>query len=78
MDNIFKYNLNKNLLREVIVIIGLKRIDMKEEITVKELLDSSVMNFIMNSKFTRKQDIINFIQLVFPQPVDQFSQTKLH
>ena len=27
---------------------------------------------------TNIQNITNFIQLVSPQPVDQFSQTKLH
>ena len=30
------------------------------------------------SLFTDSDTITNFIQLVSPQPVDQFSQTKLH
>ena len=41
-------------MREVIVQISLKRIDMQEEITVKALLDSGMMELVMSSGFTRK------------------------
>jgi len=43
-DNISMHNLDKgDLLREVMVKIGLERIDMQEGITVEALLDSSAM-----------------------------------
>jgi len=41
VNNIFCCNLdNRNMLREVMVKIGLKRIDIQERITVEGLLDS--------------------------------------
>ena len=43
------------MLREVIVKIGLERIDTQEEVTVEALLDSGAMELAMSSKFTRKQ-----------------------
>ena len=55
IDNTSIHNLNKeNLLREVIVKIGLERIDMQEGITVKALLDSGATGLVMSSEFTRK------------------------
>ena len=42
-------------LREVIVKIGLERIDMQEGITVEVLLDSGVTGLVMSSEFARKQ-----------------------
>jgi len=55
-DNTFIRNLDKgNLLREVIVKIGLKRIDTQEEIMMKGLLDSNTIGLVMSSEFTRKQ-----------------------
>ena len=42
-------------LREVIVKIGLERIDIQEGITVEALLDSRATGLVMNSKFARKQ-----------------------
>jgi len=43
------------MLREVIVKIGLERIDMQEGVTVETLLDGSVTELMMSSEFTRKQ-----------------------
>ena len=43
------------LLREVIVKIGLERIDTQEEIIVEMLLNSGVTGLVMSSEFTRKQ-----------------------
>ena len=55
MENIFYYNLNnRDILREVIIKIGLERINIQERVTVKTLLDSGVIRLVMNSKFTRK------------------------
>ena len=45
----------ENLLREVIVNIKLKRVDIQEEITVKALLNSSVMELVISLEFSRKQ-----------------------
>jgi len=43
------------ILREVMVKIGLERIDMQEEITVEALLDSRATGLVMSSEFARKQ-----------------------
>jgi len=42
-------------LREVMVKIGLERIDMQEEITVEALLDSGATRLVMSSEFAKKQ-----------------------
>ena len=56
IENTFYYNLdNGNMLRKVTVNIGLKRIDIQEEVTVKVLLDSSVTELVISSEFARKQ-----------------------
>ena len=55
MNNKFYYNLdNKNILREVTVKIGLKKIDMQEEVTVEALLDSRVTGLVMSLEFAKK------------------------
>ena len=55
-DNTSMHNLDKgDLLREVMVKIGLERIDMQEGIMVEALLDSSVTGLVMSSEFARKQ-----------------------
>ena len=57
MNNIFYYNLNRDILREVMVKIGLERIDTQEQIMVKALLvllDSSTIGLIMSLEFTWK------------------------
>ena len=43
------------LLREVIVKIGLERIDMQEGITVETLLDSGATGLVISSEFAKKQ-----------------------
>ena len=42
-------------LREIIVKIGLERINTQEEITVEALLDSGATGLVISSKFARKQ-----------------------
>ena len=42
-------------LREVMVKVGLERIDTQEGITVEALLDSRATGLVMSSEFTRKQ-----------------------
>jgi len=56
VENTSTYNLDKkDLLREVMVKIGLERIDTQERIMVEALLDSSATGLVMSSEFTRKQ-----------------------
>jgi len=45
---------NGDILREVMVKIGLERIDMQEGVTVEVLLDSRAIELVMSSEFTRK------------------------
>jgi len=55
-DNTSMRNLDKgDLLREVMVKIGLERIDMQEGIMVEALLDSGATGLVMSSEFARKQ-----------------------
>jgi len=44
----------EELLREVIVKIGLERVNTQERITVEVLLDSRVTRLVMSSEFARK------------------------
>jgi len=56
MNNISDYDLNnKEALREVMVKIGLERVDTQEGITMEILLDSGVTGLVMSSEFVRKQ-----------------------
>ena len=56
VDNIYCYNLdNGDILRKVIVKIGLERIDTQEGMMVETLLDSRAMWLVMSSEFARKQ-----------------------
>ena len=57
MENTFCCNLNNgNMFREVIVKIGLERIDMQEGVTVKLLLNSEAIGLVISSEFARKQE----------------------
>jgi len=44
------------MLREVIVKIGLERINMQKRVTVEALLDSGAMRLVMSLEFTKKQE----------------------
>jgi len=56
VENTSTYSLdNGDMLREVIVKIGLERIDMQEGIIVEALLDSGATGLVMSSEFVRKQ-----------------------
>ena len=46
---------NENMLREVMVKIGLEKIDTQEGVTVEVLLDSRVTGLVISSEFARKQ-----------------------
>ncbi len=47
---------NEKLLREVIVKIGLGRINIQEGVTVEVLLNSGTTGLVMSSKFAKKQE----------------------
>jgi len=54
-DNISCCNLdNRNMLREVMVKIGLERIDTQKEVIVEVLLNSEAIELVMSSEFARK------------------------
>ena len=75
IENTFYYNLdNKDMLRKVAVNIGLKRIDIQEEVTVKVLLDSSVIELVISSEFARKQEfkLKKIERLIYMRNVDSF------
>jgi len=56
IDNTSCCNLNnEDMLREVMVKIGLERIDTQERITVEVLLDSGMTELVMSLEFARKQ-----------------------
>jgi len=56
IDNIFSNsNPNRDLLREVIVKIKLKNIDIQERIIIEALLDSKAI-VLISSEFARKQE----------------------
>ena len=56
IDNTSCCNLdNEDMLREVMVKIGLERIDMQEGVTVEALLDSGATGLVMSLEFIRKQ-----------------------
>ena len=58
MNNKFCYNLdNGNMLREVIVKIGLERIDMQEEVIVEALLDSSAIELVISWSLLGSRDL---------------------
>jgi len=57
VNNIFCCGLNNgNMLREVMVKIGLERINMQEGIMVEALLDSRTIGLVMSLEFARKQE----------------------
>ena len=55
MDNTFYCDLNWDMLREVTIKIGPKRINIQKGVIVEALLNNRAINFIMSLKFARKQ-----------------------
>ena len=55
MNNRPYYNLNnRDMLRGVIVKIGLKKIDIQKRVIVEALLDSGAIKLVISSEFARK------------------------
>ena len=56
IENTSIYNLdNEDLLREVMVKIGLKKIDMQEGVKMEALLNSGTTGLVMSSEFAKRQ-----------------------
>jgi len=55
-DNTSCYNLdNGNMLRDITMKIGLKRIDTQKKVIVEALLNKRATELVMSSEFARKQ-----------------------
>jgi len=75
IDNISYCNINnKDMLRKVMMKIGLERIDIQEEVTVKTLLNSSVTELVISLKFARKQEfkLKRIERLIYMRNVNSF------
>jgi len=55
VNNISCCNLNRDILREVTVRIGLERINTQERVIVEVFLNSRTMGLVMSLEFARKQ-----------------------
>jgi len=66
------------MLREVIVKIGLERIDTQERVIVEALLDSGATGLVMSSEFTRKQrfKLKNIKNLIYMTNTDEMFNKK--
>jgi len=66
------------MLREVMVKIGLERIDIQKGITVEVLLDSGTIRLVMSSKFARKQGfkLKKIERLIYVRNVDRTMNKK--
>ena len=75
IGNTFCYNLdNRDMLREVMVKIGLEKIDIQEEVIVETLLDSRAIRLAMSLEFSRKQrfKLKKIERLIYIRNVDDF------
>ena len=55
VDNTFYCNLNRNMLKEVTMKIGLEMINMQKEVIVEVLLDSGMTGLVISLEFAKKQ-----------------------
>ena len=79
VDNISCCSLNnRDMLREIIVKIGLEKIDIQKEVTVEVLLDSRVTRLVISSEFARKQrfKLKKIERLIYVRNVDRFFNKK--
>ena len=73
MENLSCCNLdNRDILREVIVKIGLEKIDTQEGAMVEALLDSRVMGLVISLEFARKYEfkLKKIERLIYVRNVD--------
>ena len=73
-----KFVTNGNILREVMVKIGLERIDTQKGVTVEISLDSGIIGLVMSSEFTRKQGfkLKKIERLIYMRNIDSFFNKK--
>ena len=79
VDNISCCSLNNgDMLREIIVKIGLEKINIQKRVTVEVLLDSGVIRLVMSSEFARKQrfKLKKIKRLIYIRNVDRFFNKK--
>ena len=79
VDNISCCSLNNgDMLREIIVKIGLEKIDIQKRVTVEVLLDSGVIRLVISSEFARKQrfKLKKIKRLIYVRNVDRFFNKK--
>ena len=79
IDNKSYCNLdNRDMLREVIVKIGLERIDIQEGMIVEALLDSGATGLVISSEFFRKQrfKLKKIEKLIYVRNVDKIFNKK--
>ena len=79
VDNISCCSLNnRDMLREIIVKIGLEKIDIQKEVTVEVLLDSRVTRLVISSEFARKQrfKLKKIERFIYVRNVDRFFNKK--
>ena len=75
IENIFYCNLdNRDMLRKVIVKIGLEKIDTQKEVIVEALLDNRVMRLVISLEFARKQKfkLKKIERLIYMKNMDGF------
>jgi len=79
MDNISCCNLNnRNILKEVMVKIGLEKINTQEDVIVEVLLDSGITGLIMSLEFAKKQEfkLKKIERLIYVRNMDSFFNKK--
>jgi len=72
--------LNKDILREVIVKIGLERIDIQEGIVIEVFLDSRATRLVICLEFARKQEfkLKKIEKFIYIKNVDGSFNYQLH
>jgi len=69
---------NRNILKEVMVKIGLEKINTQEGVTVEVLLDSGITGLIMSLEFAKKQEfkLKKIERLIYVRNMDSFFNKK--
>jgi len=66
------------MLREIIMKIGLEKIDTQEDVTVEVLLDSGVIGLVISPEFVRKQvfKLKKIEKFIYVRNIDNFFNKK--
>ena len=78
IDNKFYCSNNRNMLKEVIVKIGPKKIDIQKEVIVEILLNGKIIRLVMSLEFARKQEFkLKKIEIpIYVRNIDGFFNKK--